>query len=176
MGGELKVTSQPDQGTCFSFDIPISSAIAPSSKTAIEGNIIGLAPNQPQYRCLIVDDSSINRMLLTHHLEPLGFEIREVENGQEAVALWETWQPHLIWMDMLMPVMNGYEATRRIRAVEQKNNLPPTVILALTATAFEESQRDILTVGCDDILTKPFQGDRLFALMKQYLKLEYCYG
>ncbi|WP_063748465.1 response regulator [Fischerella sp. PCC 9605] len=78
-----------------------------------------LAPNQPVYRLLLIEDTWEHRQFLLKQLAPLGFEIREAENGEQGIAIWENWHPHLIFMDMQMPIMNGYEATREIRAREQ---------------------------------------------------------
>jgi CheY-like chemotaxis protein len=93
---------------------------------------IGLEPGQPTYRILVVEDKWANRQLMVRLLAPLGFEVKEATNGQEAIALWQDWHPHLIWMDMRMPVMDGYEATREIKA--RSGDRSP-VILALTANA-----------------------------------------
>ena len=81
-------------------------------------------------------------------------QTREAENGVEAIAIWEEWQPHLIWMDMRMPVMDGYEATRQIKSHLKGQ---ATVIIALTASALEEEKTIILSSGCDDFVRKPFQ-------------------
>ena len=122
MGGEITVASKVGQGSKFIFDIcvyPVNStqSIAPRCDRK---KVIGLDPSQPTYRMLVAEDQPTNRLLLTKLLSRLGFEIREAENGQKAVELWESWKPHLIWMDMRMPVMDGYEATRRIREREQE--------------------------------------------------------
>ena len=142
----------------------------------INDDVVGLAPGQPQRRCLLVEDNALNRLLLLDVLKPLNFDIREATNGEEAIAIWQDWQPHLIWMDMRMPVIDGYEATRRIRQLERDRQLPHTVILALTATAFDESHADIVAAGCDAILRKPFQAKDLFDLMQTHLSLEYVYS
>lgn len=175
MGGDLQVESVLEQGTHFSFTIQADRALAPAPADPgnLDVDIIGLAPNQPQYRLLIVEDNIVNRVLLIELLAPLEMEIREAANGQEALEIWESWHPHLIWMDMRMPVMDGYQATRRIRAAERERHLQPTIILALTATAFEESRSDILAAGCDDMLRKPFQTADLFDAMRRHLSLEY---
>ena len=115
--------------------------------------------------------------------------MREAVNGQEAIAFWSTWKPHLIWMDMRMPVMDGYEATREIKALEQQSavagenhNLPAnssstnaTKIIALTASAFDEDRAKIMTAGCDDFIHKPFRESMLFDKMAQYLGVRYIY-
>ncbi|RZM82787.1 GAF domain-containing protein [Leptolyngbya iicbica] len=177
MGGELQVTSELGQGTRFSFTIQVAPTMTPAleEEPIAHHDVTGLAPGQPRLRCLVVEDNAINRVLLLDVLTPLNFEIREAVNGEEAIALWQDWQPHLIWMDMRMPVMDGYAATRRIRQLERDRQLPPTVILALTATAFEESHADIIAAGCDAILRKPFQAKDLFNLMKTHLNLQYRY-
>ncbi|HAO21516.1 MAG TPA: hybrid sensor histidine kinase/response regulator, partial [Desulfobacteraceae bacterium] len=99
--------------------------------------VIALEPGQPRLRILIVDDSAVNRQLLVKLLSPFGFEISEAENGKEAVEIWEQREPHLIWMDMRMPVMDGYEATRKIKETVKGQT---TVVIALTASAFEEEK------------------------------------
>jgi CheY-like chemotaxis protein len=135
--------------------------------------IIGLAPNQPVYRILIAEDKPNNRLLLIKFLSSFGFDVRAAENGQEAINIWQIWEPHLIWMDMQMPVMNGYEATKKIKAHLQGQ---ATVIIALTASAFEEDRKSILAAGCDDFVRKPFQTDEVLAKMSQHLGVKYLYA
>lgn len=122
MGGELKVKSQFNQGTTFEFTINFQSDSLPfHQKEAFNlRKIIGVKANTANYRILIVDDEDNNRLLLTKLLQPLGFSLKEAVNGKEAVEIWQDWQPHLIWMDIGMPVMDGFQATRAIR---KKKNL-----------------------------------------------------
>jgi len=173
MGGDINVNSQLNQGTTFTFDI-LAHVVSHFEQNAISSTkrIIGLQPNQPTYRILIVEDLKENRQLVVKLLAPFGFEIREAENGQQAITLWENWQPHLIWMDMQMPIMDGYEATRHIKSHSQGQD---TVIIALTASAFQEQQSAILTAGCDDFLPKPFREEMLFEKMAKHLGLRYLY-
>ena len=174
LGGDLTVNSTPGQGTVFAFDIRICPAdLADIATQQPTRQVIGLAPNQPRYRILIVEDKWENRQLLVKLLEPLGLAIREAANGQEGVDLWRTWQPHLIWMDMRMPVMDGYEATRQIKSHLRGH---ATVIIALTASAFEESRSVILAVGCDDFVRKPFREKVIFEKMAQHLGVQYIYA
>ncbi|MGQ9873448.1 ATP-binding protein [Leptodesmis sp.] len=114
MGGQISVDSRIGQGSTFAFTIQVMViAEAPVEKpAAIVGKVIGVANNQPPCRILIADDDPTNRLLLNKLLKRLNFEVREANNGQEAIAQWQAWHPHLIWMDMQMPEMDGYEATR----------------------------------------------------------------
>jgi CheY-like chemotaxis protein len=98
--------------------------------------------------------------------------VREAANGQEAIDIWTEWEPHLIWMDMRMPVMDGHEATRRIKATEKGK---ATVIVALTASTFEEEREKILADGCDDFLRKPFRDIILFEVMRKHLGVDFVY-
>ena len=174
MGGTLTVNSTIDRGSTFAFDIQIQ----PGDRGEIDDQtkslkVIGLAPDQPQYRILVVEDRLENRMLLIKMLSRWGFEeVREATNGEEALELFYSWQPHLIWMDMQMPVMDGYEATQKIKADPLGEN---TKIVALTASAFEEDRKEILSVGCDDFVRKPFQESELIAKMEQHLGVSYLY-
>jgi two-component system sensor histidine kinase/response regulator len=174
MGGQIGVASNPGKGSVFHFEIPV--VVLPTAETPTElahGRIIGLAEGQPRFRLLIAEDQPENRLLLRKLFEPLGFDLREAVNGQEAVALFEEWHPDLIWMDIRMPVMDGLEAARRIKATEAGSR---TTIVALTAHALEEERRPILAAGCDDVVRKPYREQELFEVMARHLGLKYLYG
>ncbi|MDQ2097991.1 MAG: ATP-binding protein [Tychonema bourrellyi B0820] len=173
MGGDIAVSSTPDLGSTFSFEIQLS-LVDPIDVKMVKPHkkVIGLAPNQPEYRILVVDDRADNCLVIVRLLSPLGILVREARNGQEAIAVWEDWQPHLIWMDMQMPVMDGYEATRQIKAHPLGKQ---TAIVALTASVFEEERKTILAAGCDDFIRKPFEANILFTKMEELLGVRYIY-
>ncbi|MGB3495679.1 MAG: GAF domain-containing protein [Elainellaceae cyanobacterium] len=178
MGGNLVARSDVGQGSEFSFTIPTQTVAmkqVASSGGLLSQKVIGIASGQSVPRILVVEDNPINRFLLKQLLEPLGFDVREAVNGEMAISAWKTWSPDLIWMDMRMPKVDDYAATRRIRAEEALSNLPPTVIIALTATAFEENRKEMLEAGCDDVLSKPFQVQKMMHLLQHYLNLEFIY-
>jgi signal transduction histidine kinase/CheY-like chemotaxis protein len=166
-------------GATFSFDIraevvtsdDASREPVPAGPTAgFETRAVGLVPGQPLYRLLIVDDEPTNRQLLHDLLSPLGFNLREAENGRQAIDIWQAYQPHLIFMDMRMPVLDGYEATKIIKAGQSD-----TKIIALTASSFEEEKARILAGGCDDFLHKPFREADLFQLMTRHIGVQFVY-
>ena len=134
--------------------------------------VVGLEPGQPEYRILAVDDRLESRLLLVKMLSSLGFAVEEAENGVQAVEMWSSWEPHLIWMDMRMPVMDGYEATKQIKAHLKGQ---ATVIIALTASAFDEERSVILSAGCDDFVAKPFREQVILEKMAKYLGVRYVY-
>jgi CheY-like chemotaxis protein len=134
--------------------------------------VIALEPDQPVYRLLVVDDRDTSRDLLVKLLAPLGFEVQTAANGQEAVEISGSWGPHLIWMDMRMPVMDGYEATKRIKGTTQGQS---TVIVALTASAFEEDRKLVLSAGCDDFVRKPFREHEIFDALTNHLGVRFIY-
>jgi CheY-like chemotaxis protein len=121
---------------------------------------------------LVVDERQSSRLLLVKLLEPLGVDVHEAANGQEAIEVWERRAPHLIWMDMRMPVMDGYEATRRIKA---RPGGQSTVIVAATASAFEDDRERILAVGCDDVLRKPLREEEVFSILARHLEMCFAY-
>ncbi|MEH2322196.1 MAG: ATP-binding protein [Nostoc sp.] len=262
MGGDITVSSIPGVGSKFAFNIQIALACPTEIPTnQIRYQILALAPTEKAYRILVVDDSKESRMLLVKILTSIGFEVREATDGSEAVANWESWQPHLIFMDMRMPVMDGYEATRIIKAkqigygvanalrrfpnsehllssgsqylasgfpnsgesevlkilplfqtqvgvasptpvasgvmendangaskkrsptalallcdlsgTEQNCSNTDTIVIALTASAFEEERQKILSIGCDDFIRKPFTQEVLLEKLSQHLGVKY---
>jgi CheY-like chemotaxis protein len=171
MGGDLTIKNTGKQGTIFQFDLQIIALAAPHKDTILgPSQIIGLAPNQPRYRLLVADDSIENRKLLLKLLEPIGFAMKEASNGQESLDIWAQWQPHLIWMDMRMPVLDGREATKQIRATPQGQT---TVIIALSASAFEEERTEVMALGCNDFVRKPFKEEEIFEMLSQHLGVRF---
>ncbi|WP_161635039.1 PAS domain S-box protein [Leptolyngbya sp. Heron Island J] len=175
MGGDIIVSSRLGYGAVFRFAIQVRLGTATDRSAQLPSQqVIGLVPNQPPCRILVVEDRWENRLLLVQLLAPLGFEVREAVDGEEAVRIWQQWSPHLIWMDIQMPVMDGYEATRRIRELETQDHSPK--IIALTASAMDTDREAVLAVGCDDFVRKPFKEEILLETIAQHLGITYRYA
>ncbi len=173
MGGCISVTSILGVGSIFRVELPV--AIASVNDITVEEQcrpVKSIAPDQPQWRLLVVDDSADNRLLLVTLLTEAGFQVREAENGQQAISEFEQWQPHLIWMDMRMPVMDGYEAIAKIRQLEGGDAVK---IIALTASAFREQHAKIINAGCDAVLHKPFLAPAIFSILTKCLDVKFIY-
>lgn len=173
MGGDITWTSSVGKGTTFRFEIRIRAG----SQSEIEEvlprqRVVGLEPGREAPRILVAEDQADSRKLLAKILESVGFQVREAVNGKEAVDIFKQWQPHFIWMDMRMPVMDGMEATRRIKETEAGQ---ATIVSALTAHALEEEREQILAIGCDDFVRKPFREREIFNVMAKHLALNYLY-
>ena len=175
MGGQIGVRSEPGKGSAFFFEIPlrIGSRCGEISADSQHRRIAALAPGQQAYRLLIAEDRPENRLLLRKLLEPLGLEIREAADGQEAVALFEQWRPDLIWMDIGMPKTDGLQAIRQIRAGAGGAT---TKIVAVTAHVFEDERNRILAAGCDDFIRKPYREAEIFDALAKHLGLRFVYA
>ena len=174
MGGVITVRSEVGRGTTFAFDIPVSAVDAPATQPVQPPRrVIGLERNQPRYRILIVDDRSDNRQLLIELLAAFNFELQEASNGIEAIEMWSSFEPHLIFMDMWMPVMDGHEATKRIKATVKGQ---ATAIIAVSADNAEEAQTVTVSDDCDDFIHKPFRDTEIFATLHKHLGVRYIYG
>jgi PAS domain S-box-containing protein len=173
MGGDLSVTSQVGEGSCFRCQLLVQptegAAVAAPTKLR---RVTGLQPGTGVVRVLIVDDNAHNRALLQKLLIPAGFVVEEARDGQEALATFARWSPHVILMDMRMPNMDGYEATRRLKATEAGQATP---IIAVTASAFAEAEQAIRNAGVDAYIRKPFREESLFAALAESLDLQYVY-
>ena len=185
MNGEITVSSTAGMGAVFRFTI--TAKLATSKPLPLMTNrpkVIGLEPEQPSYRILIVEDKAENRQVLRELLISVGFEVQEAVNGLEAVDCWERWKPHLIWMDIRMPVMDGYEATKRIKAASAAqgstehnlHNHPYPIIIAITGSVFEEERKEAIDIGCNDFVRKPFHVETIFEKMADFLGVRYCYA
>jgi len=174
MGGKISVQSIPHGGSTFTATIPVCPTSGVDVHSAQQNRtVIGLVPGQAHHRVLIVDDQRENRLLMVRLLTQLGLEVREAINGQEAIAIWQDWQPDLTWMDIRMPGVDGYEATKQIRAMEHEK---ASIIIALTAQASQSDRTLALAAGCNDYISKPFREETVFLKMSEYLGLEYLYA
>jgi signal transduction histidine kinase/DNA-binding NarL/FixJ family response regulator len=177
LGGEITVTTVYGQGSCFSLRLPL---VVPSDSIPVPPKPIAIVPSDsprplpllPQIidrpRILIVEDQSNNRLLLKRILQPLDLSIQEAINGEEALSLWRSWQPHIILMDMRMPVMDGYQATQQIKA-ESPSGFP--IIIAVTSSVMEAERSQILALGCDDFIRKPFRQRLILNTLSRYIKV-----
>ncbi|PZV20255.1 MAG: hypothetical protein DCF12_22560, partial [Snowella sp.] len=172
MGGDIAVKSELNQGTTFNFSIQVKLGKETQESNKSTQRVLALAPDQPIYKILAVDDKPINCQLLVKLLTPLGFEVKEAANGEDAIAIWEAWEPHLIFMDMRMPVMDGYEATKYIKAQVKGS---ATAVVALTASVLEEEKVIVLSAGCDDFIRKPFKENMIFEALTKHLGVTYIY-
>ena len=167
MGGQIAVTPGASGGSLFTLDLPVG---IPSTEEAANARrrrrVVGLEAGQPAYRILIAEDMEENRLLLRTMVEPLGFVVREANDGAEAVSAFEQWAPHLVLMDIRMPVMDGLEATKRIRAMEAGRSAK---IVAVTAHALSAERSAILAAGCDAVIRKPVEEEEIIAALESLL-------
>ncbi len=175
MGGEISLQSAVGEGSVFRIELPlIETKESDIVKVAAEEmqKVTGLAPGQPEYRILIVEDQYENQRLLSHLMESAGFRIKVANNGMQGVDLFRSWHPHLIWMDRRMPVMDGVEATKRIRQLPDGAHVK---IIAVTASKFDEQKEEMLAAGMDDHVRKPYRASELYSCLTKHLGVEYLY-
>jgi CheY-like chemotaxis protein len=141
-------------------------------ETAAVPQVVGLELGQPDYRILIVEDQQENWILLERLLQTAGFQVRVATDGRQGVEAFEIWRPHLIWMDIRLPVMSGTEATNQIRALEAGAEVK---IVAVTASAFASEREELLNAGFDDFLRKPYRPQEIFDCMARHLGVRYRY-
>jgi PAS domain S-box-containing protein len=171
LGGEITLRSEVGEGSVFGVNIEVQKAEeADIPGRAVVRKVSGLAPGQPSYRLLVVDDHLESRLLFRQLLEPVGFQVLEAASGQEAIDFCRKAAPHLIWMDIRMPEMDGYEAAGRIREAEGARRTP---IIAFTAGVMENKDLSPLAGVFDDWVYKPFREEEIFAKLENHLGVRF---
>lgn len=170
MGGTIRVSSDPGRGSLFRIELPLSVQTGTSAAPP-ERPIVGY--RGPIRKILIVDDKADNRSVLVGLLAPLGFELSEAADGRAALEMAAALRPDAVLLDLVMPVMDGFEAARRMRATPALSDL---VILALSASVFEDDRRRSAAAGCQDFLAKPVDAGLLLEMLSEHLSLEWVYG
>ena len=173
MGGDITVKSVVGKGSIFGFRIPLAEGAAEAVRKKSEGRRVHcLQPGQVPPRILIADDNEDNRALVGSLLGHVGFEVQKASDGRDAVEKFSEWRPHLILMDVRMPVMDGYEAIRRIREAPGGQGVN---IITMTASAFSPSREEALRAGADAFMAKPFRETELLEKIAQLLGVRYVY-
>jgi len=172
MGGDITITSEVGKGSIFTFQIEIKDGNPDAIEKSSPQGVIGIESSDISYRILVVDDKNDNLKVASDLLKLVGFETNEAVNGEDAIEKFESWNPHLILMDMRMPVMDGYEATRRIKSTEKGQKTP---IIALTASTFEDELNKIKALEMQGYIRKPFRENDLFNTIGKVLGIKYIY-
>ncbi|OAI14844.1 hypothetical protein A1507_01180 [Methylomonas koyamae] len=177
MNGSIGLESSVGKGSLFRIELPLrvaeTAAGSAPQAAAAEREVLALAPGQPEYRILIVEDQIDNQLLLSWLLETVGFRIKLAENGRDGVALFQSWQPHLIWMDRQMPVMDGLQAAQTIRALPGGDAVK---IIGVSASAFAEQRDEILAAGMNEFIGKPYRPAEIYDCLARQLGVRYLYS
>ena len=170
MGGTLEVQSELGKGSIFRFEIRIPMAEVEKHHKTDQKTIVGYEGARRQV--LVADDNRNNRLMLLNMLKPLGFRVVLVENGEEAVAQIRKSPPDILLVDLVMPVMNGFEALQTIRKDPSFEKLPVITISASVQEADKEKSR---LTGSDGFLSKPIRENELLTLLESHLELVWVY-
>jgi len=173
MGGAITVSGKVGTGSVFQFDLATREVPDQEPPQPILRQVTGLKGGERPYRILVVDDNEVNREILLKLLHSVGFRVREAADGREACSVFKSWHPDLVLMDLVMPVMDGFEAIQAIRSQPTGEGIP---LIAVSASVLSEDQERVMAVGTDAFLRKPFTGEELFELIKRHLKVDYIYA
>ncbi len=165
LGGNITVKSSEDNGSCFSLVFHASAVSLIPSTSETQERVIGLVPGQGEIRILVVDDIKINRDFLRMMLEPLGFFVDEACDAVESLEKVESFKPRIILMDMVMPGMNGGEATRILRGKYSMENL---IIIGISASALDTDEKKFFDAGINAFIAKPFQEQELYNILENH--------
>jgi signal transduction histidine kinase/FixJ family two-component response regulator len=170
MGGDISVTSNAGSGSTFRFlfRAPVT-AVKPASQHSPR-RVTGLVPGQGDIRVLVVDDQYINREVLRAMLEPLGFIVEEACEGEEAVEKVHSELPRIVLMDLIMPGMDGIEATKVLRASFPDK---PLAIIGISASAFNMEKQNFLDSGLDAFIAKPFREQEMIEVFMKYAGIQF---
>jgi PAS domain S-box-containing protein len=172
MEGAIHVESEPGKGSTFRVELFAGAAEEfqyGSPWEEVEG-IVMVAPDQPPFRILVIEDDPANSLLLKQLLEGAGFQVRTAADGETGIAAFSGWQPHFIWLDIHLPGMNGLEVAAQIRELTGGLDVK---IAALTASVFDEERDAVLAAGIDDFVRKPYRAKAVFECMERLLGVRY---
>ncbi|MHC5067571.1 MAG: transporter substrate-binding domain-containing protein, partial [Planctomycetota bacterium] len=175
LGGDIIATSTLGSGSTFLFTCQIQVSEATGTQTCIDQrHVIGLAPGQPAYSVLVVDDLPDNRIILGAMLEQVGFQVSTADDGQQAIDHFQRTHPDIIMMDIRMPVLDGVEATQRIRALPGGDKV---TIVAVTASAMDNERHRVTTDGmANAFIAKPYRDHEIYDTLHRLLDLTYTYA
>ena len=170
MGGDVTVRSVLGRGTCFTFTAVLPAAEPVAADSGGLSTLRDIQAARP-LRVLVAEDDEVNAMIAQASLERIGLQVERAHNGREAVAraLRDHDRPDLVLMDCRMPELDGYSATREIRAAEYERGLPRLPVIALTATVTELGRAQCMEAGMDDFIAKPFTPEQLHAALLGWL-------
>ena len=170
MNGRIEVRSEVGQGSCFTVHLPLPVA-QPQQMPSVQEQAQSL-PQLPPLRVLGVDDVASNLELLEIVMQRMGHGLVRAEDGAQALALFGRERFDIVLMDLHMPVMDGMQAARHMRAWERSQGRPRTPIIALSASVLDQDKRDALASGMDGFADKPLEPARLLAEMARCLDLQ----
>ncbi len=173
MGGDITVKSRLGKGSTFYIELNIKRISKLVLKKPGKGKeVAGIEKGQKTFRILVADDEPANRRLIMELLLKTGFKAEEAANGQEVIVSCRNSPPDLIFLDISMPVMNGYEVIRKLKTMEKDRHVP---IIAVTASAFDENKKATLKVGADGYIRKPYKLKEIFDALQAFLGVKYIY-
>ncbi|MBC8061273.1 MAG: PAS domain S-box protein [Clostridiaceae bacterium] len=173
MNGEINAISTKGKGSCFKLQLEVKEGYkSMGDEKKSDNRVVGIENIGEENRVLIVDDIMENRSLLSETLKTAGFEVFEAENGKEAIEQFQKIRPNIIFMDILMPVMNGVEATKIIKGSEKGKATP---IIAVTSSVFENEKNKIINSGVSGYLARPFKEKQLFEVIAACIDIKYIY-
>lgn len=172
MKGRIGVDSRPGEGSCFWIELPYVKHVTNKQTDQLQGQMNVHSGSENKSKILLVEDNQVNCEVAVDMLEAMGVSVDVANNGQQAFALNEKNQYALILMDCEMPVMDGYEATKKIRKYENELQRSPTPIIALTAHAIAGAKEKCIDCGMDDFLSKPFSMSNLHTILNKWLETD----
>ena len=171
MGSCLNVSSKPGEGSIFWLELSLPEITNWQGTSETQQRTITGFVGKPR-KMLVADDKWENRSVLVSLLSPLGFEMMEATNGEDCLRKAAQFKPDVVLMDLVMPVLDGFEATRQLRKVPAYKDM---VVIAASASAFEHDHRQSLTAGCNDFISKPIHTRELLEKLQRHLQLEWVY-